>query len=127
MSAPWRITNRPAAAAAASATQAAPNAPYVNRLRAIQASLSGTGIGADQLVVRDGATGVGTIIGQWDLATAANGTGEAISLSDLDIRSSPGNALTVEFVNGGGANTQEDVNAQGDLVVPGTPFGVTVQ
>ena len=94
----------------------------MNRLRALQASLSGTGAGAAELVVRDGASGAGTILASWDLNSPANG-GDRVNLDDLDIRSSPGNALTVEFTAGGGANTQQDVNAQGDLVVPGQSYG----
>lgn len=124
MSAPWSITNRPAANTAASATQAAPGSPYQNRLRALQVSLSGTGVGAAELVVRDGATGAGAILLSMDLNIAANGFAYA-QLTDLDIRASQGNALTVETTGGGGANTQLDVNAQGDLVIPGMAYGAT--
>jgi len=122
MSAPWGITNRPAVNTAATVSQAAPGAPYQNRLRALQASLSGTAAGIAELVVRDGATGVGAILMSLDVACPVDGVA-IVQLSGLDFRSSPGNALTVEFVAAGGANTQQDVNAQGDLIVPGQSYG----
>lgn len=121
MSAPWAITAT-ANAAAASAAQAAPNTPYQNRLRSVQCTLSGTAIGAVKVVVRDGATGVGTIIAQWDLSIpTANGPAAILQLAGLDLRSSAGNALTVESTASGGANTTTDVNGQGDLVPVGWP------
>lgn len=122
MSAPWSISNRPAATVAASASQAAPGQPMVNRLRALQATLVGTGAGSAQVVVRDGAAGVGTIIWTGDLAVPANGS-SVLAVSDLDLRASLGNALTVETASGGGASTQLAVNAQGDLVVNGYGYG----
>jgi len=121
-SAPWQITNRPAGAAQATASVAAPtNAATTGtqtRLRCISASLSGTSAGAGELVVRDGASGSGTVIWSKDLNSAANGLA-SIDLCGLDLRATPGNALTVEFTAGGGASTQENVNAQGDFVQQG--------
>jgi hypothetical protein len=119
----WSITARASAGSASSASQAAPAAAggvgQISRLRAIQCSLGGSGVGADQLVVRDGDTGTGTIIAQWDLSVAANGVG-LLQLAGMDLRASPGNALTVEFVSGVTSN-REDVNAQGDFVPQGYP------
>jgi hypothetical protein len=71
-------------------------------------------------VVRDGASGSGTILAQWDLSGAANGS-SIIALTGMDLRSTPGNALTVEFVNGLSGN-REDVNAQGDFIPSGYPM-----
>ncbi len=120
----WRITNRGAAGAAATATSPAPASGgalnQVMRLRSIQARLAGTAAGTDQLVVRDGPSGTGAIIWQEDLSIAANGS-DQIALSGLDLRSSPGNGLTVEFV-AGVASDREDVNAQGDIVPQGYPI-----
>jgi hypothetical protein len=120
----WQITNRATAGAAASASQAAPTNGSATgmqlRLRSIVASIVGTANMVDRLVVRDGATGVGTIIFSADLGAAGN-SGQAVPLSDLDVRASKGNALTVEFVSGSG--TAENVAAQGDLVPVGYPIG----
>jgi anti-sigma factor RsiW len=121
MSAPWSITAT-GAAAQASASQAAPNAPYQNRLRAIQCTLSGTAVGAVKIVVRDGASGAGAIIGQFDLSIpTSNGPAAILALTGLDLRASPGNALTLESTGSGGANTTTDVNGQGDIVPVGWP------
>lgn len=89
------------------------------RLRAIQCSLGGSAAGTDLLVVRDGATGAGTILLQVDLAVPANGS-NIVQLTGLDIRSTPGNGLTVEFVSGVSSD-REAVNAQGDYVPQGYP------
>ncbi len=91
------------------------------RLRAIFASLAaGATAGTDQLVIRDGASGVGTIIWQADLSVPANG-GDRVQLSNLDIRATPGNSLTVEFVNGLG-QARETVNGEGDIIPVGYPL-----
>lgn len=128
MADPWQITNRSAAAAAASASQPAPASAsatnrLVARLRAIQASIQSVAAGTDQLVVRDGASGVGTIIWQTDIQVAI-GAFAMVELAGLDLRASPGNALTVEFVTGV-ASDREAVNAQGDFVPQGYPPFVT--
>ena len=121
----WQITDRASSSAAASATQAAPASALsggaVVRLRSLQAAISGTGAGADELVVRDGASGVGAIIWSLDLAMPANDT-QIVQITGLDLRASVGNGLTVEFVSGI-ASDQENVNAQGDFVPQGWPFG----
>lgn len=127
MSGSWSISNRANAGAAASASQAAPASGLVQglqvRLRALQCRLSGASAGTDQLVIRDGASGAGAIIWTEDLSVPANGS-DQISLTDLDIRATPGNALTVEFV-GGVNGDRESVNAQGDYVPVGYPVGLT--
>lgn len=128
MADPWTITNRGNAGAAASATQAAPASAgtttltnrTVVRLRALQARLAGSAAGTDQLVVRDGPSGAGPILLQVDLSVPANG-GDGIALTGLDLRASPGNGLTVEFVNGVNSD-RETVNAQGDFVPQGYPM-----
>ena len=126
MSAPWSISNRGSAGGAATVSLSAPSggasSNLTARLRALQCSVAGTAAGTDQLVVRDGATGAGTIIWSQDLSVPANGYA-GVNLADLDLRASPGNALTVEFVNGV-ASDREDVNAQGDWVTRGAGYGV---
>jgi hypothetical protein len=122
----WQISNRGSAGAAATVSLASPanavGSGQLIRLRSLQATLSGGSSGTDQLVVRDGASGAGTIIWSTDLSIAANGT-QIIQQPGLDLRASPGNALTVEFV-GGVTNDREDVNAQGDYVPVGYPLGM---
>jgi hypothetical protein len=126
---PWTITARAAAGSPSSATQAAPASAgtttttnrTVVRLRALQCRLSGSAAGTDLLVVRDGATGAGTIIWQQDLSVPANGS-DSVNVTGLDLRATPGNGLTVEFVSGV-ASDREDVNAQGDFVPQGYPIG----
>lgn len=90
------------------------------RLRTISVSLAGSAAGTDQIVVRDGATGTGTILKQWDLSVPANGS-SLLFLTGLDIRNTPGNALTVEGVNGV-TTDREAVNAEGDFVPQGYPM-----
>jgi hypothetical protein len=124
--APWTITNRSAAGSAATASQAAPagagttKTNTIVRLRSLFATLQGVAAGTDQLVVRDGASGTGTIIWQGDLIVAVNG-GAIVQMSDLDLRASLGNALTVEFVNGVSSN-RECVSAAGDFIPVGHPM-----
>ena len=127
MAGSWSITNRSSAGAAATASQAAPSSAGAvgqqTRLQALQCRLNGVAAGTDQLVVRDGASGTGTILAQWDLSVGANTVSDQLSLTGLDLRASVGNALTVEFVNGV-ASDREDVNAQGDYVPQGYPRGL---
>jgi len=121
----WQISNRGLSGSAATATQAFAPAATVGgqqvRLRSLEATLSGASAGTDQLVVRDGASGVGTVIFTADLSIPANGFA-SMQLSNLDIRATAGNNLTVEFVSGV-TSDRENVNAQGDFVIIGTRQG----
>lgn len=92
-----------------------------NRIRALGASLNGTTAGTAQLVVRDGPATTGTIIWQWDLSVPTAGTGMAVSFPDLDLRATPGNSITIEFVAGVGGDF-EAVNAVGDIIPVGYPM-----
>lgn len=125
MANPWTLSNRSVAGAAATATQAAPASGAAQgmcaRLRALQCSINPTAAGTDQLVLRDGASGVGAILWTMDL-TVAVGAIAVIALSGLDIRGTPGNALTLEWVSGV-ATDREAVNGQGDYVPQGYPIG----
>ncbi len=125
----WQIVNFPAAAAQATASQPAPGAGNggVNRLRSLTITLS-AGANAQtpiQVVVRDGASGAGTVIWSASLAVAVNSAAPPITLSGLDLRSSVAtNALTVEFTGTTAAATQQSVSASGDVVPIGYPaFG----
>jgi hypothetical protein len=74
------------------------------------------------MVVRDGPTGLGTVIFEADLYTAAN-SWDFLDFNEIDLRASVGNVLTVEFLAGVPGNVQE-INAHGDYVAPGTFYGV---
>lgn len=99
------------------------NQPYSQayRLRSIQATLAGTAAGVGTLVVRDGVSGTGTIILEAQLSIAANGFA-AFNASCLDLRAQVSGILTVEFT-AGTTSDQQAVNAQGDLVQVGAPWG----
>lgn len=125
MSAPWAISNFPSTATQATVSQAYPattGTGLVTRLRALQFTVAAGATAQTPLeaVVRDGASGTGTIIASFALAAPAN-SACVIALSDLDLRASPNNALTVEFTGGGVTASQESVSAQGDLVPVGYP------
>lgn len=113
----WQITAQAAAAQATVAVTASTTGGQLIRLRSLSFTLSGTGAGAITCVVRDGATGAGTIIWQGTLNTAANASGQIVQ-QDVDLRASSG-TLTVESTGSGGASTTTSVNAQGDLVQTG--------
>lgn len=127
MSSQWQISNRGSVSTAATVSKTAPASATVGnlqlRLRSLTATLAGSAAGTDQLVVRDGPTSSGTIIWTADLSVAANGFA-SIAQSDMDLRASPGNALTIEFVSGVSSDF-EDVNAQGDYIPQGTAFGAS--
>lgn len=122
----WKITNYPALATAPSASQAALNTPAVGqqtvRCRALQISCAGSAAAATgilQFVIRDGATGVGTII--WSETLQANSnSGHNLSASGLDIRASAANALTIECTSTVPAGCQAAVSMQGDYVPQGS-------
>ena len=117
----WQVTNRSTAGNAATAAVAAgSNSTYQTRMRSIYATLRGPAAGSGTMVVRDGLTGIGTIIFQTDLNISASGR-DTLALYEFDIRATPGNVMTIEFTAGTPSDFQV-VNAQGDYVPPGTPF-----
>lgn len=121
MAGQWQTFNFPAANTAATASvTAGTTGGLVLRLRALQVSISGTGAGAATIVVRDGATGAGTIIWETQINNAAN-SGTFYGTGVLDLRATSG-TLTIESTGAGGANTNLAVNAQGDYVALGAPF-----
>ncbi len=118
----WSIANRGKAGAVATASIApSQDAVFQTRLRSMYFGLSGPAIGSATAVVRDGQPGIGAIIFQADLYTAANNR-DVVSLPEVDLRATAGNVLTVEFLAGTPSDFQE-VSAQGDLILLGTPYG----
>jgi hypothetical protein len=121
----WQVTARSAAGAAAATSAATgPNSTYQTRLRALYCTLGGPAAGSGTVVVRNGATGVGTIIYRSTLNLPSGGVG-VLERTGIDLRATAGNALTIEFLAGTASDFQS-VNAQGDYVPLGTPYGATL-
>jgi hypothetical protein len=121
----WQATARSIAGGAATiSVPVSPNTADQTRLRALYCTLDGSMAGSGTVVVRDGATGVGTIIFRSTLALAGGGI-DVLERTSIDLRTTPGNLLTVEFLAGTASDFQS-VNAQGDYVPPGTPYGATL-
>jgi hypothetical protein len=109
----WTLTSAPAAATAPSATRAAV-AGVRHILRSIQASVNATAAQGTPIVfvVRDGATGVGTILWQ-DRIIVPIGFTDDISVSGLNIAGTTGNAMTVEATAAPAATNFATVSATG--------------
>jgi hypothetical protein len=108
----WTVTNSPAVATVATATRAA-----VAGVRHICKSYSATMVavaaqGPVQLVIRDGASGVGAILWQ-DTANAGVGGRNSFALAGLNIAGTTGNAMTIEFTAAPAATNFEVVNMSG--------------
>jgi len=105
------VNNFPAANAQATVASEAPNAAAFIVVTAIFVSLAAVATppaAPTQWVLRDGATGAGTIKLSGTLNCVAN-SGDHIELSGLNIQMSAGNVATLEFVAAGGATTQQGV------------------
>lgn len=111
-------------AAASIAVAISPNSTYQTRLRALYCTLQGPSAGSGTVVVRDGATGVGAIMFEATLAIPVNSR-DLVNRTDLDLRATVGNVLTVEFLAGTAGDFQA-INAQGDYIPPGIPYGATL-
>ncbi len=104
----------PASATIATASLTAPGSGKVIHVTEISATFAAGATGGTpvQLVLRDGATGVGTIIRQWSLASPVNGF-SSVFMESIDIPMTQGNAATLEFTAAGAASTEERVNIAG--------------
>lgn len=104
----WSVTAAPAAPAVATATRAAAVPPpgagaAVNVCRSITACLASAALNAPiQVVLRDGAAGVGAIIWRGAMALGAGGSASLVA-TDLNIVGTPGNAMTLETLTGAAA------------------------
>lgn len=118
----WQLTNRGTTGVAATVSLAAPTNAAANatqiRVRTITATVAGSAAGADELTVKDGSN----VIFSADLAILATDGFASIVLPALDLRTTPGNTLTVAFTSGI-TSAFEDVNVQGDYVSVGTAHG----
>lgn len=121
----WQVTIRGTAGTAATiSVPGGPNLTYQTRLRALYCTLDGPAAGSGTVVVRDGATGVGTVIFHSTLSLPGGGI-DVLNRTDIDLRATAGNSLTIEFLAGTASDFQS-VNAQGDYAPPGTPYGATL-
>jgi hypothetical protein len=111
----WTITSAPAVGNKATATQAAGAAGVRHVLTSINASINATAAQVPLvIVVRDGATGVGTILWQDRLSAPATPFADSrVSLSGLNIVGSAATAMTVEFTAAGVGTTFETLSATG--------------
>lgn len=109
----WSIFSAPGAAVQATATIAAsPGVSHV--LRTISASLQAVAAQAApvQVVVRDGASGVGAII--WtERLFVTTGFDIRFTMTGLTLKGTAGNAMTVEFTGAAAAGNFETLSATG--------------
>lgn len=115
----WSVVNFPAAATQATASRAAGGAGVRHVCTGFTFSCSGAAAAATgllQAVIRDGATGVGTII--WTASIQAPlADSKEITVSGLSLLGTANTAMTIEFVAAGAAGTQEAVTMYGYSVV----------
>lgn len=115
----WNIGLNPAVNTQATATQAAAGAGLINVADCISATFAGgtTAPAAvvGTLVIRDGATGTGTVIfsANMPLAGTIAASTPPIQQCRMGIPGSVNTAMTVEFTAAGGANTFESVRLTG--------------
>lgn len=111
---PASANNYPATATAATCNLAAATGKK-NYCTGIFASISAGSTAqaaALQLVLRDGATGVGTIIWTMSLSCAADGTA-SVAVTNLNLPGTAGNAMTLEFTGAGVTASQQAVSLLG--------------
>jgi len=113
----WSIQNQPAVNTVATATKpAVPGVRHIcKHVSACLASTTGLAAAATGLLaLRDGASGAGTVIAIWQLSIPnVLGQMAQITLTDLDIVGTAGNAMTLEFTAAAGAGTLETVTLSG--------------
>ncbi|MHB2020751.1 MAG: hypothetical protein ACYCW6_27755 [Candidatus Xenobia bacterium] len=115
----FAVSNAAAVNTQATISQAAAGAGVRNVCTSITATLSsdGTAPAAAQVdvVLRDGATGVGTILweGTLSIQAVAGFTAPPLVATNLRIKGSANTAMTLEFTGAGGAHTYEAVSLTG--------------
>ena len=111
----WSINNFPATNTQATVTRAADTSGRRHIVTSLHFSLAGAAAAAaaiTQCVVRDGATGAGTILWSGVLAAPIADSAE-ISLGGLSIVGTANTAMTIEFTAASGAGTQQSVTLTG--------------
>lgn len=117
----WELDEAPAANTQATETKAAGAAGVRHVATGIQCTLASNGTAPTAIelnvVLRDGAAGVGTII--WEISLSIPNTAgvvNGIALTGLWIVGTAATAMTLEFTAAGGAQTFEAVNIQGTSI-----------
>lgn len=115
----WSVTHAPAANTIATITRAAGGAGVRHKCTSIMAALTAAGAAATPaltIVLRDGATGVGTIL--WSATHMAGlGFADEVSLAGLNIVGSANTAMTLEFSAAPGAGNFASVAMTGHDVI----------
>lgn len=115
----WTITNDPAVNTAATVSRAAGTGGAIHvadcATATFVANTTAPAAAVVTVVIRDGATGAGTIVWSADMAlTATAGVAATpVQLCGLNINGTANTAMTVEFTAAGGANTFETVGLTG--------------
>lgn len=111
----FSLVSTPAAATQATATLPAAAAVVRHVLKSLTATLA-CGATAQAtpavLVVRDGASGAGTILWAQQVILPVNGVW-SIAITDLSLLGSRGTAMTVEFTGAGVAGSVQSISATG--------------
>jgi hypothetical protein len=115
----WTVNHAPAAAAQATITKAASTTGVMFVADCVTATFV-AGAAAPSavqvtVVLRDGASGVGTV--KWaavmSLPATAGASAAPVQVCGLGIRGTANTAMTLEFTAGGGSNTVEAVSLRG--------------
>jgi hypothetical protein len=118
----WFIQNAPAANTQATITKAAAGAGVRNVADCVTATFVAGAIAPAavqvSVVIRDGATGAGAILAQWNMALPATAGASsaplfACSTGGIGVSGTANTAMTIEFTASGGANTIETVSLKG--------------
>jgi len=114
----WTANQAPAAATQATATRAAAAGAGRNVCRSITVSIACAAVQAAlEFVVRDGATGVGTILWRVKLACPA-GDSRVVTLGGLNIVGSAATAMTIESLAAPAATNSATVAMTGYTAIP---------
>lgn len=108
----WGIQHAPAAATQATITKAArPGFRHV--AKSITVALTGSAAGTINVVLRDGATGAGTILWQTILGVVAASGADHVEMM-FDLPGTAGNAMTLETVGAPAAGLTAVVSLVGE-------------
>jgi hypothetical protein len=109
----WSVQHTPAAATQATISKAAvTNFRHVCTGFTASIAAVGTASGIVTAVLRDGATGAGTILWTGKMNVPIGGCA-ALSKDGLNVVGTKGTAMTLEFTGAGAAATEETVSMQG--------------
>lgn len=113
----WSVQHTPAAATQATITKAAvAGSRHVCDSITVTIAAGATAQTPIQVVLRDGATGVGAIVWSAKLSAPVN-TVAVVQVSNLGIPGTSSNAMTLEFIGAGVAASEQAVSMAGrDMV-----------